>query len=400
MADPNLAVLGAPAVFPSELHVGRPNIGDRAALMARIDDMLDRRWLTNDGPFVQELERRIEDRLGVRNVVAMCNGTVALEIAIRAVGLSGEVIIPSFTFVATAHALQWQEVTPIFCDVDPVSHTLDPHRVEQLITPRTTGIVGVHLWGRPCDVKALEGVAERNGLHLLFDAAHSFDSNYGDTCIGNFGVCEVLSFHATKFFNTFEGGAVATNDDDLAAKLRLMRNFGFAGLDEVVYIGVNGKMSEVCAAMGLVGLDSLDDFLNTNRRNHRAYEEGLSHVPGISLLRPDAFGRSNHQYVVCEVDEATCALTRDQLMLVLHAENVLARRYFFPGVHRMEPYRSYFPNAGLLLPETDRLASRVLVLPTGTSVTSDDALAVADIIARAVAQAAVVRRALEQAAPV
>lgn len=397
MPDPRLALFGAAPAFDTELHVGRPNIGDRESLRRLIDDMLDRQWFTNDGPYVQELEQAIAARLGVRNVVAMCNGTVALEIATRALGLAGEVIVPSFTFVATAHALQWQEITPIFCDVDPRSHTLDPQRVEQLITPRTTGIIGVHLWGRPCDVPALQAVANDHGLALLFDAAHAFDCTLGDTAIGGFGVCEVLSFHATKFFNTFEGGAVATNDDDLAAKMRLMRNFGFAGFDEVIYIGTNGKMTEVSAAMGLVGLSNLGSFVETNVSNYEAYRDALSGVPGLTLLQPDAYGRSNHQYIVCEIDSDGCPLSRDELLRVLHSERVLARRYFFPGVHRMEPYRSYFPNAGLLLRETERLTERVLVLPTGTSVRPDDAQKVADIIVTAVAHADRVRLVVTEA---
>ena len=181
----------------------------------------------------------------------MCNATVALEIAIRAMGMSGEVIVPSFTFVATAHALQWQEITPVFCDIDPRTHNLDPNRIEEMITPRTTGIIGVHVWGRPCAVDALAEIAQRRHLKLLFDAAHAFGCSYQGQMIGNFGDAEVFSFHATKFFNTFEGGAVVTNDDELAAKMRLMKNFGFHGYDNVIYVGTNGKMSEVSAAMGL-----------------------------------------------------------------------------------------------------------------------------------------------------
>jgi len=158
-----LALLGGAPAFAEKLHVGRPNIGDRARLMARIEDMLDRRWLSNNGPFVQELERRIAEMVGVRHCVAMCNATVALEIAIRALGMSGEVIVPSYTFVATPHALQWQQITPVFCDVDPRTHNIDPSRVEALITPRTTGVVGVHVWGTPCDVDALAEIAEAVG---------------------------------------------------------------------------------------------------------------------------------------------------------------------------------------------------------------------------------------------
>ena len=271
----NLAILGGVPAFTEPLHVGRPNIGDRTALLSRINDLLDRHWLTNNGPFVREFEGRIADFLGVKNCIAMCNATVALEIATRALGLHGEVIVPSFTFIATAHALQWQETTPVFCDVDPATHNLDPGKVEAMITPRTTGIMGVHVWGRPCDIDALDEIARRRSLKLMFDAAHAFGNSYRGRMIGNFGQVEVFSFHATKFFNTFEGGAVVTNDDDLAAKIRLMTNFGFAGYDNVIYVGTNGKMPEVSAAMGLTGLESLDEFIAANRRNHAAYRAGL-----------------------------------------------------------------------------------------------------------------------------
>ena len=389
----DLAVFGGPPAFNEILHVGRPNVGDREHLLARIGDMLDRRWLTNHGPFVHELETELAAFLGVRHVVAMCNGTVALEIAARALGLHGEVIVPAFTFVATAHALQWQEITPVFCDVDPHTHLLDPDQIEAMITPRTTGIVGVHLWGQACNVEALSEIAQRRGLRLIYDAAHAFGCSHGDRMIGNFGDAEVFSFHATKFFNTFEGGAVATNDDDLAQRIRLMQNFGFTGLDTVVYVGTNGKMSEVSAAMGLTGLESVDDFIASNRRNYDCYASALAGVPGLRMLRYDGQQRQNYQYVVLELDGAA-AISRDDLVSVLHAENVRARRYFYPGVHRMEPYRSYFPHAGLLLPVTERLAQQVLVLPTGTAVSPQDIDRIAQLVAFSVANGAAISRAL------
>src|SRR5208282_3036705 len=183
-AKPDLAIFGKPPAFAEKMHVGRPNVGNREHLLARINDMLDRVWFTNNGPYVQEFEARIAQFVGVRHCVAMCNGTISLEIAIRATGLRGEVIVPSFTFVATAHALQWQEITPVFCDIDPRTHLIDPAQVQRLITPRTTGIVGVHTWGNPCDVEALSQIAARRNLTLLFDAAHAFGCSYRGKMIG------------------------------------------------------------------------------------------------------------------------------------------------------------------------------------------------------------------------
>lgn len=348
--------------------------------MERVSDLLDRRYLTNAGPYVQEFEKRLSELLGVKHVIAMCNATVAIEIATRALGMKGEVILPSFTFVATAHALQWQEITPVFCDIDPITHTLDPARVEKMITPRTSGIIGVHVWGRPCNVEALTAIAEKHNLKLLFDAAHAMGCSHHGKMIGNFGDAEVLSFHATKFLNTFEGGAVLTNNDELNSKIRLMKNFGFAGYDNVIYLGVNGKMSEISAAMGITGLESMDEFVATNNRSYEQYKRELAGIAGISLLSYDWCEKCNYQYIVIEVDAQQSDIPRDGLVRVMHAENVLARRYFYPGCHRMEPYRSYFPHAGMLLPKTEQVASRVIVLPTGTAVGPDEVSGVCRVI--------------------
>jgi dTDP-4-amino-4,6-dideoxygalactose transaminase len=376
----DLAIFGGLPAFEDKLHIGRPNIGDTNAVLERIKQALDSRWLTNNGPFVQEFESRIARFLGVKHCIAMCNATVALEIAIRALGLTGEVIVPSFTFIATSHALQWQEIKPVFCDINPETHNIDPKRVEELITPRTTGIIGVHLWGRACDVAALSDIAERHNLKLLFDAAHAFACSHNGKMIGNFGEAEVFSFHATKFFNTFEGGAVVTNNDELAAKVRLMNNFGFQGYDNVIYIGTNGKMSEVSAAMGLAGLDSLSEFIAVNRRNYDVYRQSLDGLPGVRLFLHETTQERNYQYIVLEIDEDDAKVSRDTVMKVLWAENVLARRYFYPGCHRMEPYRSFFPHVGLLLPETEELVKKVLILPTGTAIGTGDIQGICRII--------------------
>lgn len=396
MIGKQLAILGGTPAFEVPLHVGRPNLGDRQALLARINDMLDRRWLTNDGPMVKEFECRIAELVGVRHCIAMCNATVALEIAIRALGLRGEVIVPSYTFVATAHALQWQEITPLFADMDPGTHNIAPAAIERLITPRTSAIIGVHVWGRACDAEAIEAIGRKHGLEVMYDAAHAFGCSHKGKMVGSFGRCEVFSFHATKFLNTFEGGAVVTNDDALAEKMRLMRNFGFAGYDRVIYLGVNGKMTEVCAAMGLTSLDSIDEIIALNRRNYLAYQEGLRAIPGVSLIHYDPAERNNYQYVVAEVDPDVAPLRRDELVSVLHAENVLARKYFWPGCHRMEPYRSLQPNSALLLPETERVAARVMVLPTGQAVTPEVIQTICAILRSALAQSASVRTALAQ----
>jgi dTDP-4-amino-4,6-dideoxygalactose transaminase len=341
--------------------------------------MLDRGWLSNNGPFVQEFEQRVAEYLGVANCVAMCNGTIALEIAIRALDLKGEVIVPSYTFVATAHALQWQEITPIFADIDSNTHNIDPNAVRRMITPRTTGIIGVHLWGRAAPVDELQALANERGLKLLFDASHGFGCSLDRRKLGSFGACEVFSFHATKFFNTFEGGAIVTDDDTLAEKVRLMRNFGFAGYDNVVYPGTNGKMTEIAAAMGLTNLEEIESFVAINRRNYRQYRNGVDRIDGISMLEYDEHETNNFQYIVLELHEQY-PVVRDEVVRVLHAENVLARKYFWPGCHEMEPYRSYYPHAGLVLPNTRRVAERVIVLPNGAAVDEEQVDAILSVL--------------------
>lgn len=369
-AHADLAINGAPPAFDEPLHVGRPNITDRGAFLQRVNQILDNRWLTNNGPMVQEFEQRIAAHLGVKHCIAMCNGTIALEIAIRALGLTGEVIVPSWTFVATAHALYWQGITPVFADIDPATHNLDPVAVRRMITPRTTGIIGVHLWGRAAPIDELQSIADEHGLKLMFDAAHAFGSTYKGQSIGRFGACEVLSFHATKAFNTMEGGAVVTDDDEQAETMRLMRNFGFKGYDNVIHPGTNGKMLEVCAAMGLANLGGFDEIIAANRRNHAAYKQALAGIAGISVLDYDPAERNSYHYVLIEVGDA-CTASRDDIVAALQAENILARKYFWPGAHRMKPYRDLFPHADLLLPHTDDLARRVVVLPNGPEASSE-----------------------------
>jgi dTDP-4-amino-4,6-dideoxygalactose transaminase len=238
----------------------------------------------------------------------------------------------------------------------------------------------VHVWGQPCEVEALTEIAARHHLRLLFDAAHAFTCTYRGRAIGNFGDAEVFSFHATKFFNTFEGGAVVTNDDEIARRVRLMGDFGYGASNATEMVGTNGKMSEVHAAMGLTGLEEIQGFIEANRRNHARYSAGLADLNGIVLHAYDSGEQGNYQYVVVEIDEEQFGMSSDRLADVLHAENVLARRYFSPPCHQMEPYRSSPPTGGYKLPHTERLAARVLTFPTGTAVGGDEIDVVCSLI--------------------
>jgi dTDP-4-amino-4,6-dideoxygalactose transaminase len=358
-------------LFSSPLHVGRPNVGDQHKLLARIQTALDRNWFTNNGPLVQEFEAKVAEYLEVAHCIAVSNATIGLQLAISALDLTGEVIVPSFTFPATPHALAWQGVRPVFCDVDPNTHNLDPRKVERLIGPETSGILGVHLWGNVCDTAGLIDIANRRGLKLLFDAAHAFGCSHDGVMVGNFGNAEVFSFHATKFLSCGEGGAITTNDDAVAARLRRLRNFGIEE-DQFVGIGTNGKMPEFAAAMGLTALEKCDEFIARNKANLQTYEKELSNSRGLALFKPNTQERRNYQYVVVEIDSYTAGLSRDEVIGALHAQNILAKRYFYPGCHRLQPYRADHELRRSSLPHTEHLCDRLIQLPTGSGVSQTD----------------------------
>jgi dTDP-4-amino-4,6-dideoxygalactose transaminase len=267
----------------------------------------------------------------------------------------------------------------VFCDVDPQTHNIDPDCVERLIGPRTTGVVGVHLWGNPCDTDRLSGIAARYNLQLFYDAAHALGCSHRGQMIGNFGRAEVFSFHATKFINSGEGGAIVTNDDLLAAKLRRLRSFGIVG-EEVVDVGTNAKMNEFSAAMGLTSLESCEQFIQRNHDNLSAYERALDGIPGLTLCIPLGAEQHNRQYVVVDVDAQRAGVTRDELYAAVHRENVIAKRYFYPGCHRMEPYRRQHDSRRSPLPHTEDLCDRLLQLPTGTAVGQREITAIGGIL--------------------
>nr|AGS49621.1 aminotransferase [uncultured bacterium esnapd12] len=376
-APADLAVFGGPEAFLHTLHTGRPTVGDRKRFFARLEWALNNNWLTNGGPLVREFEGRVADLAGVQHCVATCNATVALQLVLRASDVCGEVIMPSMTFVATAHAASWLGLEPVFCDVDPETGLLDPQHAAALVTPRTGAIIGVHLWGSPAPTEALEKLAVEHQIKLFFDAAHALGAKSGGRAVGGFGNAEVFSFHATKTVTAFEGGAIVTNDGLLADRVRAMHNFGIGSAKAVVDVGTNGKMSECAAAMGLTSLDAFAETRRHNQRNHALYSAELSGVPGIRVHAFDPEEHNNHQYVIISVDRHVIGIDRDQLQAILAAEKVVAQPYFSQGCHQMQPYRTEPP---LRLEHTERLSERVLALPTGPAVSSEDIRRVCDII--------------------
>ncbi len=367
------------AAFSQPLHVGSPNVGNLEVFLDYARKIFERRWFTNNGLCVQELEEKVAAYLNVKHCILTCNATSALDVLGRTLELTGEVIVPSFTFVATPHSLLWQKLTPVFCDIDPNTHNIDPEEVKKLIGPETSAILAVHVWGRPAAVEQLSKIAEEFNLKLIFDAAHAFGCSYKQQMIGGFGNAEVFSFHATKCFNTFEGGAITTNDDLLACRLRRTINFGFAGVDKVLSIGTNAKMSEISAAMGLTSFQSFDAVLKHNYSNYLLYKNSLNKFNGYSVAEYKESEKNNYHYIIVEIDSDKAGYSRDELVDFLRQQGVLARKYFYPGCHEMEPYRSSdFPKGDL--GNTNLLTQRVLSLPNGTAVSAEDVRKVIKLI--------------------
>lgn len=373
-----LAIFGGEPMFEEPLHVGRPNLAQTSDILDMFAGILESKWLTNDGGWVHRLETDIKRYLGVKHCIAVANGTLGLEIAARALmPKRGHVIVPSFTFIATPNALAWQGYKPVFADINPMTHVFDPAGLETRITGDVVGILGVHTWGTPCEIEALTAIAVNHRLPLFFDAAHAFGCTYKNRSIGNFGRCEVFSFHATKFFNTAEGGAITTNDARLARRLRELRNFGFAGdgSQTTTCVGINAKMSEFHAALGVMNLMKIRSFIDRNRTNYRRYWYNLRNS-GVRVYShgSQATHRGNFQYVVVEL--LSGKLSADILVKILRAENVLARRYFSPPCHRVAPHN----REGYYLPVTEAVSNRVVVLPTGMSLTRQDVDKVCELI--------------------
>jgi len=399
---PLLAILGGTPLFAEPRHVGTPFIPPRELLHASLDEILDGRRLSNDGPFVRRLELLLADRHGVAHAVAMCNATIAMQLLFRAMDLRGEIIMPAFTFVATAHAATWEGLETVFVDIDRETHCIDPIAVANAVTADTAAIVGVQLWGQPCDVERLAIISKNADIPLIFDAAQALGcdcSNHSTGLATSYdSVASVISLHATKIVSGLEGGAVLTNDDALADKLRRMRNFGFEDYDRVASLGTNAKLNEFSAAFAIRGLECLDDLIQRNSRIRDAYRECLRDLPGVAFHAPVKAESVNHHYAILMIDPGACPLTRDELVKILWAENVLARRYFFPGCHRMEPYASRPAAQRLRLPATDDVADSVLALPASSAVTVDDVVLICQRIRIALEMHASVRDSIQQAA--
>jgi len=371
----------APDAFAEPIYVTRPLLPPLTALTDRLREVWESRQLTNIGLQHERLEAALRIYLDVPQLSLFTNGTVGLITAIRALGLTGEVLTTPFTFPATPHALSWSGITPVFCDVDPLTLNIDPAAVEGAVSARTTGILAVHVYGNPCDVDGLQRVADRHGLKIIYDAAHAFGTRTHGRGIGNFGDVTMFSFHATKLFHTAEGGALACATPSFKARIDDLRNFGIHGPDRVEAIGLNGKMTELQAALGLCVLDGIAAELARRRVLLERYQRRFASIDGVTWLSASGGSGVSCQYAVIRIDEARFGCSRDAVHRELQRFNIFARKYFYPLCSQYDCYR-HLPSADAAnLPNAVRAAQEVLCVPLYGELTEADVDRICDVIA-------------------
>ena len=349
---------------PNEkITVTQPFLPPLPEVTAFMQEIWDSKRLTNSGAFHKEFEARLVHYLDVPYVALCANGTLALVIALQVLRVTGEVITTPFSFVATTHALWWNNIRPVFVDIEPDFCTLDPEKVESAITPKTTGILPVHVYGHPCKTDRLQEIADIYGLHLIYDAAHAFGVKISGRSLADFGDLSVLSFHATKTFNTFEGGAIICHDERTYQRINYLKNFGFAGETTVVAPGINAKMNEFQAGMGLLQLQYMDEILAKRKAIADRYAARLAGLDGISFLTPAPEVDYNHAYFPIFVDAAAFGRTRDEVYAHLKSYNYLCRRYFYPLISSFNMYKSLPGAEPANLPTATWVAEKVLCLP-------------------------------------
>ncbi len=370
----------------------RPVVPTIEELAPYLEDILGSRWLTNDGRYVRELENKLAEFLGVPYCAAVCNGTMGLLLSIRALGLSGEVITTPFTFPATIHALEWCNITPVFCDIDPLTYNIDVSKIGPLISPRTTGIMPVHIFGNPCDVGEIERIAEYHELKVIYDAAHAFGVEHQGKGIGGFGDASIFSFHATKIFNTVEGGAICCRDAELDQRLRDFRNFGIRSEEEVIGPGINAKMNEIQAAFGILNLKKVRGGIQKRRGLFERYHGCLSKIPGLRFQRLSPGVSYNYSYMIIEIIPEDFGLTRDEVYMCMWQEGIKVRKYFWPLCSNYPCYNA-LPSANKdLLPHANRISERVLSLPLYEDMTDGDVDAITEVFSSCHNYAAEIRR--------
>jgi dTDP-4-amino-4,6-dideoxygalactose transaminase len=365
--------------FEKPIYVIRPFLPPLEEYCESIKEIWENRWLTNNGPIVRRFTKRLASHFETDNLCLFNNGTLALQIALQGMEISGEVITTPFTFVATTHALFWNKIRPVFVDIEPEYYTLDPEKIESAITPWTTAILAVHVYGHPCKLNALADIARKHNLKLIYDAAHAFDVKVGGKSIAHFGDLSMFSFHATKPFHSIEGGMLTFKDSGLKQKFDYLKNFGFENEVEVVMPGTNAKMNEFQALMGEMVLAHIDQIINKRERLYQRYHEVLKNVPGIRLVPPlPADVEYNYAYIPIEVDKEIYGLSRDGLYEELKKYNVFTRRYFYPLLCDFPCYRAVAVKDSLSVARS--VASKILTLPIYYDLALDGVQKICDII--------------------
>lgn len=337
-----------------------------------LKEIWDSKWITNNGQFHRQLEKELAEYLKVPYISLFTNGTLPLITALQALRITGEVITTPYSFVATTHSLWWNGIKPVFVDVDPANCSLDPDKIEAAITPKTTAIMPVHCYGKPCDTKAIQEIADKYGLKVIYDAAHAFGVEVDGESILNAGDMSTLSFHATKVYNTIEGGAMVMKDEQTKKRIDYLKNFGFANETTVVAPGINSKMDEVRAAYGILNLRQVDAAIEARRKVAKRYRDALRDVEGVTFFDDMPGVRHNYSYFPVFIDAEKFGRTRDELYFEMREANVLGRRYFFPLISEFSTYRGLPSATRENLPEAYRLADTVLCLPMHHELSDED----------------------------
>lgn len=363
------------------IDVTSPLIPPLEEFVPYLERIWESRWLTNNGEFCQELENELGDYLDVDFISLVSNGTLALIIALKSLQISGEVITTPFSFVATTHALWWNGIKPVFVDIEPETFMINPNRIESAITPKTTAIMPVHVYGNPCNDEEINEIAKKNNLKIIYDAAHVFGVNKNGVSVANFGDLSALSFHATKVFSTVEGGAIVSHDKSMKSKIDYLRNFGIQDETTVVLPGINAKMNELQAAYGLLSLKHVDQAIKRRKKIAQLYQEKLKNIEGIHFIQDIEGIKHNYAYFPILVEKERYGIDRDLLYEKLKKFNIHGRRYFYPLISDFPPYCELSSAQPSNLPVATKIAQEILCLPIHPYLKEDDILRVIEIIA-------------------
>lgn len=353
------------------IYVTQPFLPPLEEFMPYLEDIWQRKILTNNGRYHQELEKTLCDYLGVKYISLFSNGTLALITALQALHITGEVITTPFSFVATTHALWWNNIKPVFIDIEPRTYNLDPNKIESAITPKTTAILPVHVYGNPCDIERIQGIAKAHGLKVIYDACHTFGVTLNGESVLNFGDLSVLSFHATKVYTTFEGGAIVCHDEVMKKRIDNLKNFGFAGETTVVGPGINAKMNEFQAALGLLQLKYVDKAVERRKEIARYYRDHLQNTAGITFLKDLSGVKHSYTHFPILIDKAQYGKSRDMVYEEFKKYKIFTRRYFYPLISQFPPYKNLESAAIGKMPVAEKIAEEVLCLPIYPNLTQN-----------------------------